>query len=242
MPNTFAVTASNTLFLRSSPEVRPDNIIGALSHGQIVTKLEDADPPFVKVSTTLAGETSTGFCSSKFLEPAETGGSGDTTVVTLTKIHDGVRILKLANDKAVFFTSDMDIDVDGAPNAYGPNDSGLERNQNGMDGDQFVAVVTDDSGKNPIKQSSDDPFPGMFISTTTLFDPTKPIRSTLRYVSGTAVPYIVIPRQLVEEGGLMQLGDPALVIDLNTGEQVKAIVADKGPRRKTGEASAFLAA
>jgi hypothetical protein len=240
MPNLFAVTASTTLNLRSSPELRPDNIIGAMPHGHIVTKLEDADPPFVKVSTTLAGETLTGFCSSNFLEPAETEGSGGTTVVTLTEIDDGVRILKLANDKAVFFTSDMDIDVDGAPNAYGPNESGLERNKNGKNKKgQFVAVVTDDNG-NPIKQSTDDPFPGMFISTTTLFDPTKPRRSTLRYVNGVQVPYIVIPGQLV--GGLMQMGDPALVIDLKTGEQVKAIVADAGPTRKTGEASAFLAA
>jgi hypothetical protein len=80
MPNLFAVTASTTLNLRSSPKLRPDNIIGAMPHGHIVTKLEDADPPFVKVSTTLAGETLTGFCSSDFLEPAETEGSGGTTV------------------------------------------------------------------------------------------------------------------------------------------------------------------
>lgn len=80
MPNLFAVTASTTLNLRSSPELRPDNIIGAMPHGHIVTKLEDADPPFVKVSTTFAGETLTGFCSRDFLQPAETGGSGGTTV------------------------------------------------------------------------------------------------------------------------------------------------------------------
>jgi hypothetical protein len=78
MPNLFAVTASTTLNLRKTPELRADNIILAMPHGQIVTKLEDADPPFVKVSTTLAGETLTGFCSSKFLEPAETEGSGGT--------------------------------------------------------------------------------------------------------------------------------------------------------------------
>ena len=32
----------------------------------------------------------------------------------------------------------------------------------------------------------------------------------------------------------MQMGDPALVIDLENGEQVKAIVADGGPTFKTG--------
>ena len=78
MPNVFAVTASTTLNLRSSPEPRPDNVIAAMPHGHIVTKLEDADPPFVKVSTTLAGETLTGFCSSEFLERAETEGSVGT--------------------------------------------------------------------------------------------------------------------------------------------------------------------
>ena len=69
--------------------------------------------------------------------------NGPTTVVTLTEIHDGVRILKLANDKAVFFTSDMDIDVDGAPNAYGPNDSGLEVNKDGKNkkGQFRVALI-----------------------------------------------------------------------------------------------------
>src|SRR5262249_33536520 len=54
------------------------NIIGAMPNGQIVTKLEDADPPFVKVSTTLDGEMLTGFCSSEFLGPAETEGSVGT--------------------------------------------------------------------------------------------------------------------------------------------------------------------
>ena len=78
MPNVFAVSASTTLNLRSSPELRPDNIVGAMPHGQIVTKLEDADPPFVKVSTTLGRETLTGFCSRDFLEAAETEGSGGT--------------------------------------------------------------------------------------------------------------------------------------------------------------------
>jgi hypothetical protein len=96
------VSANTTLNLRKTPELRPDNIIGPMPHGHIVTKLEDADPPFVKVRTTLGGETLTGFCSGNFLEPAETGGSGDTAGVTLTKIDDGVRILKLANDKAIF--------------------------------------------------------------------------------------------------------------------------------------------
>lgn len=240
MPDQFAVSASTTLNLRSSPSTSGDNIIAALPHGQIVTKVADAAAPFVKVRTILNGDTITGFCSQDFLVAVTPSGTGSAAVITKLTIKDGVEIKQLASGKAVFFTSDMDIDVDGAPNAYGPSDSGLELNVNGKNSKgQWVGVVTDDNG-DPVKQGPDDPFPGKYISTTTLQDTTKPVRSTLRYVNAVAVPYIVLPGQIV--GGQLHMGDPALVIDTKTGVQVKAIVADSGPTTKTGEASAMLAA
>jgi hypothetical protein len=132
----------------------------------------------------------------------------------------------------------MDVDADGSPHAYNPENTALDVNEDAMDGSEWVGVVTGDEG-DPVIQNSTDPAPGFYVSTTSLEDPRQAVRNPNRYVDATKIPYIVIP------GGVMgkaRLGHPAIVLDVLTGRRVKAIVADAGPRDKIGEASVFLAA
>jgi Fungal chitosanase of glycosyl hydrolase group 75 len=150
----------------------------------------------------------------------------------------GVEVSELASGIAVFYRAGMDVDADGSPHAYNPENSGLDVNEDALDGSEWVGVVTDDDG-SPIIQNSSDPAPGFYVSTTSLEDPRQAVTNPSRYVDATKIPYIVIPGG---ELGRARLGHPTIVLDVLTGSRVKGIVADAGPRDKIGEASMFLAA
>jgi peptidoglycan hydrolase-like protein with peptidoglycan-binding domain len=150
----------------------------------------------------------------------------------------GVQVSELQSGIAVFYRAGMDIDADGSPLAYNPEDTGLDVNEDAMDGSQWVGVVTDDAG-NPVIQNRSDPAPGFYVSTTSLEDPSQAATSPSRYVDATKIPYIVIPGGAL---GRARLGHPTIVLDVLTGRRVKGIVADAGPRDKIGESSVFLAA
>ena len=69
-------------------------------------------------------------------------------------------------DSSVFFFEDgMTIDADGAPNAYNPDNTGLDDLANADTQDIGEPSLTDHDG-NPYIQGSDDPFPGYYVSTT----------------------------------------------------------------------------
>src|SRR5438270_4869480 len=53
----------------------------------------------------------------------------------------------------VFFTAGMTIDADGAPNAYGPRNKGLDYTANARGAHGWVALVTNKHG-NPVRQKS----------------------------------------------------------------------------------------
>ena len=75
------------------------------------------------------------------------------------------------DNSAFFYESGMMIDADGGYHAYHPdNKSGLDYLGNAGKPGNWWALVTDD-GKpsgNPVVQSSSDPAPGFYISTTSL--------------------------------------------------------------------------
>jgi len=150
----------------------------------------------------------------------------------------GVQVSELASGVAVFYRAGMDVDADGSPHAYHPENTGLDVNQDAMDGSEWVGVVTANDG-SPVIQDSSDPAPGFYVSTTSLEDPTQAVTKPSRYVDATRIPYIVIPGGAL---GRARLGHPTIVLDVLTGRRVKGIVADAGPRDKIGEASMFLAA
>ena len=167
-------------------------------------------------------------------KPPDTSASVVATVA-------GVKVSKLADGSAVFYTAGMMIDADGAYRAYHPGNKGLDFLANGGKPGNWWALVTD-SGKpsgNPVLQGLGDPAPGFYISTTSLEDKTFDRKDPKRYVDSESIPYIVLPGGKL---GGAKLGDFALLINLETRSEVKAIVADAGPPKKLGEASIAAAA
>ena len=141
-----------------------------------------------------------------------------------------------AQDSARVFellTHRMDVDVDGAPNAYGPRgshpldnlrDAHYRRRRHG----EIVGYLTDDDHPNiPIIQGPHDPCPGYYISQTAYTDPaiTNPANPR-RYVDATKINYVVLGDRARQLGA--QLGDFVAVTSLRTHRSVFAIVGDDG--------------
>ena len=130
-------------------------------------------------------------------------------------------------------TRRMDVDVDGAPNAYGPpgyntldelRNAHYRRRKHA----EIVGYLTDDDDpKIPILQGPHDPFPGYYISQTSytdaaLTDPKDP----RRYVDATKINYIVLGDAARKRGA--RIGDFVAVYSNHTHRAVFGIVADEG--------------
>jgi len=145
------------------------------------------------------------------------------------------------DDGRVHFNADMDIDADGAYRAYHPdNKSGLDNLNNAHSGDDWFGCVT--VGGEPVIQGPDDPAPGFYVSATSLHllqpDGTVYPRTNPRgYVDAESVPFIVVPPAVVEGVAAVVLGCQARITDTRNGKSVDCVVADTGPKVKTGEAS-----
>lgn len=130
-------------------------------------------------------------------------------------------------------TRRMDVDVDGAPNAYGPPGSkALDELSNaryrGRKRGEIVGYLTDDDDpKIPIVQGPHDPYPGYYISQTAFTDParTDP-RDPLRYVDATKINYVVLGSAAKRRGA--RVGDFVAVHSRRTGKSVFGIVGDDG--------------
>jgi hypothetical protein len=148
----------------------------------------------------------------------------------------------------------MEIDYDGAPNAYHPPVTGHPHGQgpglglddlrnaskNGRDDSaaQWSSLVTDKAGVPRIQKEG--PFAGFYISTTSLQDERFKECDFRRYVDSTKVPYVAL-NPLLQRVGL-DVGDLAVVI-LNPAKPKIAygIVGDVGGTEGLGEASKALA-
>jgi hypothetical protein len=147
-----------------------------------------------------------------------------------------VPIWQLPGSQAFFFVSGMTIDADGAPNAYGPDDTGLDDLANAGVPAHWDGIITDRDG-NPLIQGESDPFPGYYISCTSLSDRRKKFTDPTGYVDAAKIPYVVLPNDLADQGGA-RLGDFAVVMNLRNGKSSYAIYADIGTM---GEGSIALA-
>ena len=131
----------------------------------------------------------------------------------------------------------MKVDADGAPNAYGPNNSGLDYTANAGHPGNWWGVVTDKKG-NPVIQGPNDPFPGKYVSTTSLVDKSKKLTDPGRYVDSRFVPYIV--HYSSDTGKGSRVGDIATIVDTESGDVRHGTVADyRGSGQ--GEASMYMA-
>lgn len=139
----------------------------------------------------------------------------------------------------ILFTAGMTIDADGAPNAYGPGNRGLDYTANARGPHGWVALITNKRG-NPIRQKSG-PYRGFYVSTTSLEQSSvKDAASPKRYLDARKVAYIALPRDFAQRFGIA-LGDLVVVFNENNGRAAYAIYGDAGPRGRIGEGSIALA-
>ena len=150
--------------------------------------------------------------------------------------HHEVPVWQLPDSQAFFFVSRMAIDADGAPNAYNPDNTGLDELANAGAPGHWNGIITDREG-NPLIQQESDPFPGYYISCTSLSDETKKFTDPTAYVDASKIPYVALPPELAGRGGV-RLGDFAVVMNLRNGKSSFAIYADIGT---LGEGSVALA-
>jgi hypothetical protein len=128
-------------------------------------------------------------------------------------------------------TRRMDVDVDGAPNAYGPPgketlDTLLDAHYLNRADKEIVGYLTHGDG-SPILQGPDDPFPGYYISQTAFSDiENQNERNPRCYVDARNINYVVRGNAARRRG--VKLGDFAAVYSKLTHKGVFAIVGDTG--------------
>jgi len=128
-------------------------------------------------------------------------------------------------------TRRMDVDVDGAPNAYGPPgketlDILLDAHYLNRADQEIVGYLTDDQNR-PILQGPKDPFPGYYISQTAFTDDANQNeRDPRRYVDARKINYVVRGDEARRRG--VRVGDFVAVFSRRTHKSVFAIVGDTG--------------
>jgi hypothetical protein len=158
--------------------------------------------------------------------------------------HDGeperdIPIGRLAGTSAFFYESGMTIDADGAPNAYHPDNTGLDDLANAGAPGRWEGLAKDPDGE-PYIQGPDDPFPGYYVSATALADHSKAVKDPARYVDASKIPFIVLPGGMARQIGARP-GDFAVVFNQRNGKSSFAIFGDVGPIDRIGEGSVALA-
>ena len=130
-------------------------------------------------------------------------------------------------------TRRMDVDVDGAPRAYGPPGSdALDYLSNahrlGVLSAPIVGYLTDAAPPhNPVVQGPNDPAPGYYVSQTAYEDESVDNeRNPRRYVDATKINYVVLGDRAKELGA--RLGDFVAVYSKRTHRSAIAIVGDSG--------------
>ena len=159
---------------------------------------------------------------------------GDKRLTTIEKFN-----VFIHSSGAIFYRAKFAIDADGSPNAYGPNDTGLDINENAKNNGKWVGVVTDNNG-NPVLQKQGDPRPGWYVSQTSLYSDLYADTDPRKYVDAEKIPYIVLPTELFKLSKA-EIGDMAYAFYPNTNKGSYAILADEGPTGLLGEGSIFLA-
>src|SRR5258707_15645529 len=145
----------------------------------------------------------------------------------------------LPGSDVFFYESGMTIDADGAPNAYHPDNTGLDDLKNAGAPGNWEGLAKDRDGE-PYVQGPDDPFPGYYVSATALADRSKPVNDPTRYVDASKIPFIVLPGAMAREIGARP-GDFAVAFNQRKGQSSFAIFGDAGPSDRIGEGSVALA-
>lgn len=159
--------------------------------------------------------------------------------LTLKTTIQSFNVYKHDSSGVILYKAKMAIDADGSPRAYGPNNTGLDYTANAGSPGNWWGVATDLNG-NPYIQHPGQPYPGMYVSTTSLLNSACVDSLPCRYVDSENVPFYVIPTAVKNLGIL--IGDIAFVYNTVTKKGCYAIYADSGPAGSLGEGSMYLAA
>ena len=133
---------------------------------------------------------------------------------------------------AVEMRAFLHVDVDGAANAYGPNESkALDFEKHAHVGSKLsgkvVGYLTEKDHRTPVKQGPNDPYPGYYISTTAFYDRSVDNEhDPRRYVDAAKINYLVLGNFGIRNH--VKLGDFAAVYSSRTKKSVFAIVGDEG--------------
>lgn len=146
----------------------------------------------------------------------------------------GTANLDVGGHRAVEIQVKMDVDVDGAPDAYGPRGKKTLdvlkhalSPKHGRDPVRVVGYMTDYVGGPPTVQKKGDPSPGYYVSQTDFADlNNQRMEDPRRYVNAARINYVVQGR-VAEQAGV-KMGDFATVYSCRTGRTAYAIVADSG--------------
>ncbi len=162
------------------------------------------------------------------------------------KSYKSTKLLSHQTTSAYLYSSThMAIDADGAPNAYHPDDIGLDylKNAGYPNKSSWSSILVPDR-ENPRRaytQMSGE-FAGYFVSKTSLEDKSKVVNDPTRYVDARNTPYLVFPGSFYRMIGTGQLGDLGYAINLSTENKASFVVADIGPSNaRLGEISIALA-
>ena len=160
----------------------------------------------------------------------------------------------IADKNTFYFIADMQVDADGAPNAYHPDNIGLDFLANAGRPGNWFGIATDDRGEPYIQKEGK--YAGYYISTTGFVNGKYKPDDARRYVDSSTIPYFVLPRNfksLAPGADAMRKGDLGAVIyesDFMAGASVSqlvyAIYGDVGPthtpeKNHLGEGSIALA-
>lgn len=151
---------------------------------------------------------------------------------------NGISICSVEGSPSSFvFKSGFMINADGSPNAYAPDDIGLDWLANAGYPGNWWGIATDGGGE-PYIQEIYDPTPGFYVSTTALLNPAYPQWSPYRFSDSESIPFFVLPGN---HSNGAELGDIGLVLNTQTNDNCFACYADIGPQDKIGEGSIRLA-
>lgn len=126
----------------------------------------------------------------------------------------------------------LHVDVDGAPNAYGPpGKKALDLEKHAHEGAKLsgktVGYLTEGRSRRPVVQGPHDPYPGYYISTTGFYDRAiDDEKNPRRYVNAAKINYVVLGD--FGRKHHVKLGDFAAVYSSRSKKSVYAIVGDEG--------------
>ncbi len=149
------------------------------------------------------------------------------------------QVFRRAGASAVVYFSGIEIDADGAPNAYHPEDKGIDALVHaGSPGNWWALALDKDA--NPVVQHRGE-YSGFYVSTTWLsreddgFSESDPEY----WLDARSVRYIAVPQSVWAKTGVNK-GDLAYVMNLKNGKSSYAIVGDWGTENTLGEGSIAL--